>query len=197
MKLNNKIIKFINDNGGILKTSDFISLGYSKTTLANYLNAGLLNKVAQGIYVLPKIKVCKYYELTFHSKLMVFSHESALYLNKLIVIEPKKYSITIPKNTMLTPYVKNKCNCFYVKPEVYELGIYGVKTPMNRIVACYDHERTICDLLRSEKRVGENILIKALKNYAKWRGKDLDKLYDYAKKFRIFTELRRYMKLLV
>lgn len=196
MKLSNKIVKFIHNNGGILKTSDFISLGYSKTTLGNYLKAGFLKKIAQGIYILPKFEVCKYYELTFHSKTMVFSHETALYLNKLIEKEPIKYSITIPKNTMLTPYIKNQCNCFYVKPEIYRLGICGVKTPMNRIVACYDHERTICDVFRSEKRVGEKILIKALKNYAKWRGKDLDKLYNYAKMFRIYRELRRYMALL-
>ena len=78
-----------------------------------------------------------------------------------------------------------ECNCYYVKPELHQLGAIDMKTTFGNVVQCYDAERTVCDLLRSRTRIDEETVIAAIKNYAESRNKDLNKLSEYAKQFKV------------
>ena len=45
---------------------------------------------------------------------------------------------------------------------------------------CYDAERTICDLLRSRRRMDEETVISPIENYAAYKEKELNRLAAYA-----------------
>ena len=90
-----------------------------------------------------------------------------------------------------------ECNCYYVKPELYELGIVMKKTTFGNEVRCYNAERTICDLIRSRSRMDEETVISAIKNYAAYKDKDLNRLAAYAEKFRVSKILKQYMQVLL
>ena len=98
---------------------------------------------------------------------------------------PFTHSVTIPSNACLPKAIIGECNCYYVKPELHQLGAIDMKTTFGNVVRCYDAERTVCDLLRSRTRIDEETVIAAIKNYAESRNKDLNKLSEYAKQFKV------------
>ena len=71
------------------------------------------------------------------------------------------------------------------------------KTTFGNIVRCYDVERTVCDFLRTRERCDEETVIAAVKNYARFKDKNLARLAMYAEQFKVAGELKRYMEVLL
>lgn len=84
-----------------------------------------------------------------------------------------------------------------IKPELFKVGMVRKKTTFGNEVRCYDAERTICDLLRSRNRMDEETVISAIKNYAAFSNKDLNRLAVYAEKLRVAKILKQYMEVLL
>ena len=61
----------------------------------------------------------------------------------------------------------------------------------------YDKERTICDLVRSRNQFEIQDFKTALKTYVMQKDKDLNKLMEYAKAFRVDKKIREYMEILL
>lgn len=192
-----EIIKFIEKNNNLITTKDVVKLGVSKTTLANYVKRGLLKKSGHGIYTLPNALDDDMYLLMQHSSKIIFSHDSALFLNNLSDRTPFQHSITIPSNASLPNSIKDECTCFYIKPDLHNMGVIELKTTFGNLVRAYNAERTICDLLRSRSRIDEEMIISALKNYVNSPNKDLILLADYSNKLGVRKIVRRYMEVLI
>lgn len=108
-----------------------------------------------------------------------------------------KYQLTIPSyyNTKL---LKNKnYQFFYLKEELYEIGITEMKTPYGNKVKVYDLERTICDIIRNKKKIEIALFTDAMKRYADRKDRNSIKLHKYAKIFNIEDELRKYLEVLL
>ena len=73
--------------------------------------------------------------------------------------------------------------------KVYNIGKEKIKTKCGNNVMCYNLERTICDLIRSVKRLNEHDVNIMVKRYLKDKNCNLDRLYDYAKKMNIYDEV--------
>ncbi|MBS7295325.1 MAG: abortive phage infection protein, partial [Treponema sp.] len=58
-------------------------------------------------------------------------------------------------------------------------------------------ERTVCDILRSRSRMDEETVVSAVKNYVLSKDKDFFRLYEYAQKFKVSEQVRKYMEVLV
>ncbi len=112
MKINLKILETIKNNNNMITTEQLVALGFSKTLLTKYTNAKLLERVSHGVYMLPDSLEDDMYILMLHSGKIVFSHDSALFLNGLSDRTPFKHSITIPSNSSLSAAIKLQCNCF-------------------------------------------------------------------------------------
>lgn len=80
---------------------------------------------------------------------------------------------------------------------MYELGIITVKTPSGNPVKAYNIERTLCDILRKHNNLDIQIVSDAFKRYAKSSNKDIPRLSQYAKKFRVEKKLRAYLEVLL
>lgn len=61
----------------------------------------------------------------------------------------------------------------------------------------YDLQRTIIDLIRNRSKFEIQDFTTALKTYVKRPDKNLSKLYEYAKMFRVDKILRTYMEVLL
>lgn len=61
----------------------------------------------------------------------------------------------------------------------------------------YDLERTICDLVRSRSHFDFQDFQSALKRYAARKDKDLNKLMQYTRLFRVEKVLRTYLEILI
>lgn len=197
MNINPEIYGAIRANNNMITTADVLAMGFSRMLLSKYVKEGLLERCRQGVYMLPKETQDDMYTLMLSSKKIIFSHDTALFLNGLSDRTPFTHSVTIPSNACLPKAIIGECNCYYVKPELHQLGAIDMKTTFGNVVRCYDAERTVCDLLRSRTRIDEETVIAAIKNYAESKNKDLNTLSDYAKQFKVEKTLKRYLEVLL
>lgn len=192
-----KIEDFAKRNNNIIKTSQFLQLGISKPTIAKYVRSGELERLAHGIYAITDTVIDDMFIFSLKCKHCIFSHESALFLNNLSERTPFRLTVTIPSNKMLPLAMRNTCDCFYIKTNLFNLGIIEKKTTFGNLVRCYNAERTICDILRSRSRIDEETVVAAIKNYARSKAKDLFRLYEYSKTFKVSAQVRKYMEVLL
>ena len=183
--------------GGMISTKQALDQGISKQTLTNYVRSGKIERVGSGIYMLPDMIEDDMYALSLHSKWIVFSHDTALFLNGLAERTPFVHSITIPSNASVPKSIKQQSSCHYIKPELYMLGVTTRKTTFGYEVPCYDPERTICDLIRSRSRYSVELVTDAVRTYVGSEGKDLNRLSEYAEQFHIMKTLKPYLEVLL
>ncbi len=195
--INPIIMNALSDNDNMITTSLVQKLGFSKQTLTNYVKAGLLERVRQGVYIIPDAVHDDMYTLMLRSESIVFSHESALFLHGISDRTPFVHTITMPSNKSVPGSIKDECVCFYIKPAWHKLGLTEKPTTFGHLVRCYDVERTICDFLQTRDRCDEETVISAIKNYAASDKKDLNRLSAYAEVFKVDGELRKYMEVLL
>jgi len=197
MIINASILQEIKKNNNVITTSQVLRLGFSKTLLTKYVKAGLLDRSGHGVYTLPDSVIDDMYLLMLHSDKIIFSHDSALFLNGLSERTPFKHTVTIPSDSALPKSIKDECVCYYIKPELHKLGMIETTTTFGNIVRCYNKERTVCDLLRSRNRSDEETVIAAIKNYAVSADRDLNVLSSYAELLNVDRELKKYMEVLL
>ena len=180
MKINETILKVIKSNNNMITTAQAVELGFTRSLLSWYVKEGLLERGCRGVYILPDSVCDDMYTLMLRSERTPFMH-----------------SVTIPSNTKLSNPLQEECVCYYIKPELHQLGVITRKTTLGNEVRCYNAERTICDLLRSRNRLDEETVISGIKNYAASSEKDLDRLAAYASKLGVEKNLKRYMEVLL
>lgn len=195
--MNKNIIELAKQNGNLITTVKIRELGFSNTMISKYVEKGELLRVCHGIYALPGTIIDDTYVLSMRSRYIVFSHESALFLNGISDRTPFSSTVTIPSNVTLSAEIKKDTTCFYIQSDLYEIGLEERKTTFGNLVRCYNAERTICDILRSRNRMDEESVVSSIKNYAQLKEKDLFRLYEYSQKFKVSTQVRKYMEVLV
>lgn len=192
-----KIRKLLKKNNGTITTKEVEALGISSKILTRMIEKGIIERVARGIYIEADTLEDKYFTTQAICKKGIFSHETALYFHDLCDRTPIKYQLTIPSyynNTL----IKNKnYDFFYIKENLYEVGITEIKTPYGNKIKVYDLERTICDIIRNKKRIEIALFTDAMKRYVERKDRNSIKLHKYAKLFNIEDDLRKYLEVLL
>lgn len=192
-----KVLDLMKKNNGVIKTKDLKIEGINKMTLTRLVEKGIIERIARGLYIDANNLEDSYYVFQYSCPKAIFSHETALYFHDLTDRTPIKLMITIPSG-YYTRYLKNGSYMFsYIKENLYELGKTKVITPYGNEVYCYDIERTICDLIRNKEKIESYQFSDAMRRYVKLKNKNINKLYEYAEKFNIKEELRKYMEVLI
>jgi len=187
------IKKLAESNNGIVTNRMIEPLNISREYLSYLKNNKELEKVGRGIYQLKDNIDDKYYEITYKYKKAVFSHMCALNLYGLTEQIQYKYTVTVPSGYHIDSKSVN-CNVYYVRKDIYELGLTKVNTPSGNLVKAYDMERCICDIIKSKKIDPEQVK-KSVKKYLKRKEKDLDKLSKYSKKLNCYEKAMEYVRL--
>ena len=99
MQMNPIILEKIKSNNNMITTAQVMELGFSRAILSKYVKAGLLERSRQGIYILSDSVHDDMYTLMMRSDKIIFSHDTALFLNGLSERTPFTHSVTIPSNT--------------------------------------------------------------------------------------------------
>lgn len=193
---NEKINNLIKKNNGIVTTRQLLALGVSKTTLANYLRSGFLERASRGVYTLADEFPDEMYALSLRSGSIVFSHETALFLHDMAERAPLKYSVTIPSNRSVSPEFRGSVRCFYINPALADLGLTKRRTLFGNLVPCYNLERTVCDMVRSRNRLETEVVFRALKDFLRREDRNLVKLFQYAKLLRVEKTMRLMLEVL-
>ena len=173
-------------------------LGISKYQFYQYVHQNDLQAVRKGIYVDEMTWIDELYVLHQRCPNAVFSHDEALYYHELIDREPLLHTLTIYSGYNAHRLkVDGKCKVYTVKKELLNVGKITVQDNDGHQIPMYDLERTICDLIRNRNKMEVQDFNTAFKTYISRTDKNLNRLMEYAKLFRVDNIVRRYMEVLL
>ena len=189
--------KIANENNGLILTKTAAKKGISRASLSQLNKDGRITRIANGQYIFSDDLNDEIFSLGIRSNLIIFSHETALFLNGISDRTPFEHTVTIPSSKTLSRSISRKCKIYYIKDELYDLGKTRLPTPMGNKVWAYDIDRTICDIVRSRSRMADETFISAIKNYAITPNKNLSNLSLYAAKMGALSQVRKYLEVLL
>lgn len=189
-------IKKINKNNGIITSKEAQKIGISRTILNKMKDNKLLNRIEYGIYVTDKFIYDEFYIFQLKHKNIVFSYNTSLYLHGMSERTPSKMDVTTSRNNSLG-YCKNEVNVYRVNKEILNLGKTKTKTPCGNKVDVYNKERTVCDIINHKSNIDIEIANKAIKKCIKSKEFDANKMFEYAKKMKIYDKVKNYMEAII
>ena len=188
-----QIKELVEKNNGILTTKMLDENSIHRQYLKGLLDEGYLVKVSRGLYVKPDRDVSEFYIMGEQYKNAIFSHNTALYFYNLTDRTPFMLDMTFPSNIRPS---NDMLSAHYINKERLELGATVKELEDGTKIRIYDMERTICDIIRDRNKIDSQIFNTALKEYMKRKDKNLNLLYEYAKKFSISKLLKMYLEVL-
>lgn len=193
-----KLRQIMNGRQGLLLTSDLASFNIPRTYLSIMEQNGEIERVSRGVYRSASAFIeDELFSFQSRYSSTVFSHETALYLHGLTDRAPLRYSISAPSGYHSELLNNSQHRIFYVRRDLFDLGITSMNTPHGNQVRTTDLERTICDIVRSRNQIDIQVRNAALKGYVKNKDRNLDRLHTYAKRFHIQSIVREYLEILL
>ena len=189
----------IESKGGIAKSADFVAAGIRAVDVVSLCNTGYLDRVRHGYY-----QIANQSDATEEQMLAtlipqgIVCVESALFHYGYSDFAPRKWSIAVPRSVSRAKLDVDAfpVQAYFVQKDLYELGktageFHGVTLPV------YDRERTICDCFKDRSRLDTELFSKALNAYANDPQKNLNNLFVYAKRLRVYKKVIELMEVLL
>lgn len=197
MSKSKEIMKFVAKNNGVITTNQLANLGIHRQYLSNLVKRGKLEKVERGVYVSENTFEDKFFSLQSRFNKGIYSHSTALFLHGLTDRTPLKYTMTFPTSYNITNIQKQGLKTYRSNEKFYNIGLDNVYTNNGNIVRVYSIEKTLCDIVRGNSKVGKEEVVNAFKEYSRRKNKDLNVLYKYASLLKVESKVRGYMEVLV
>jgi predicted transcriptional regulator of viral defense system len=187
----------LKDHNGILFTSDLAELGIPRTYLSILLKNGEIQRVSRGIYSAADYMIDEMASIQARFKVAIFSHETALFLLGLTDRAPLFYSVTVRTGYNASPLKTSGAKVYFVNRDLYPVGLLIMKSPHGNDIRTFNLERTVCDVLRSRNQMDIQFVNEMLKKYIRHQNRNIDRLYDYARQFRVQKIVREYIEVLL
>ncbi len=191
------ISELLRENNGYLFTAQVERGGISRTYLAKYVQENHLEKIARGIYISEDTWEDELYILQLLNPMIIYSGETALYLQGMTDREYSDIYITVPPKFNQTRLRNKGVIVRQEKQSLYELGIVEVKTNYGNIVRTYNKERCICDTIKFRKKIEVQQYQTALKTFMYDKEKNMSRLIQYGQKLKIEDEIMKYIEVLL
>ena len=191
-----KFINIINQNNGIITAKEAEKKGISRVYLKKMTDEGLIQRIEFGIYTTDKFIYDEYYIFELKHSNIVFSYNTALYLQDMTERTPTKMDVTTKRNTNLSAY-KNKINLYRVNDEILDLGKCKIKTIYGNTVTAYNLERTVCDIINNKSTIDIEIANKSIRKCIKSQKFNANKMFEYAEKMKMYDKIKNYMEAII
>lgn len=178
----NQYKKVFDEHSGVIKSSDFTAKGFHNTILQKLIDEGYVEKLKTGYYEWVEGEPVS--DAVVITKLFpegVVCLDSALYLYGYSERTPLHWHVAVSKNNNKRKYkIEYPPVHFYFIIDKYmsigrsELMFEGHK------LSIFDRDRTICDIIRYEKKMDKEVFNYAIKAYVQDSKKNMSKLMDYA-----------------
>lgn len=194
MNYENKILNLFNN--GFLRNKDLVDNNIPSVYLTRLVNNNVIERVSRGLYVRTNSLPDDLVILQNKSKNAIYSNMTALYLYGFSDRLPIKYDITVNSGYNGSLQEVDNVNLFYTKKELLNLGEIVYRLDSGNLIKVYDLERTICDVIKNKNRLDQELANKALRKYFYSKEKNTLKLYEYAKKMKIYKKVRSVFEIL-
>jgi predicted transcriptional regulator of viral defense system len=192
-----RIRKLLEDQHGILLTSDLAKFNIPRTYLSILEKNGEIERVSRGIYKIRGSLGDELFVFQARFRSSIYSHETALYLHDLTDRTPLSYSISVPVGYHAISLKESGYKIFYVNRKLFDWGVISIKSFHGNDIKTFNLERTICDVLRNRNQIDVQLVNETLKRYVGKKERNIDLLYSYARQFRIQKIVREYIEVLL
>ncbi len=189
--------ELLQENNGYLFTAQVEKSGISRTYLAKFVTENDLEKVVKGIYIAQDTWLDELYILQLCNPKIIYSGETALYLQGMVDREYSDICITVPPRFNQTRLRSKGVVVHQEKQELYQLGVIEVKTNYENIVRTYDKERCICDVIKYRRKIEVQQFQTAIKSFMRDKDKDMSKLMYYGEQLKIQDEIMKYVEMML
>lgn len=184
-------------HNGYVTAGQVTEAGMPRRRLAEAVDAGELVQLDRGLYMLPNIWEDPLVVAQHRFSRGVFSDDTALWLHGMSDRAPFSLTMTFPRSYNKTSAKAAGITCRSCADDVLDLGLCELTTPYGNKVRAYDLERTLCDVVRGQSVVDIQVVVPAMRKYARRKDRDPAKLVDYAKRLGVERKIRGYLEVLL
>jgi len=188
-----QILQLANSNKGIVTTKMVVDANIAKIYLTKLVKERKLFRTDRGVYSISNNKVDEYYTMQVQSKVIVFSHFTALEIQGFYKNIDKKTQITVPQGYNASKFNDEKV--FYDNKKNYNKGLIEVEYKGN-ILKLYDIERSVCDIIKNRHRFDELEYYKFINFYFNIEHLNYKKLLEYSTILKISELVHHYLAIL-
>lgn len=187
-----QINDLVEQNGGLVRTSDIEALGIDYRRVLAFVEEGYLIRVKSGYYT-TKYFECSEEEWIYklYGEDGILTIESALFAYGYLKERPFKWSIAINKNTSKSRFKIDYpvVEPYYTEPEVLEIGVTTTEFGGGQM-KIYEKERLICDVLKYQEKIDREIFKQGVLSYIMDEDKNVAKLMEYAKERKVLKKVQ-------
>lgn len=175
----------VNDN--IVTTGEMLKEGIHTSYIAELVNTKRIARIKRGVY--EWIEDGRKDDIEIIFRLLpdaILCMDSALYYYQYTDRTPDMWHIAVDKriNRRKVKLHYPPMKIHFIEPSCLEIGVTHAE--INGIkVRVYDRERTICDVIRHWAKLDRETAGKAIQAYVTDSQKNIAKLMEYARRFRI------------
>ena len=188
---NNKIFEAFEKQAGVLTTSELRELGLSSRQISRLIETNMIAKLKHGFYervddvASEDVIIAKLFP-----DAILFLESAMLYYGYTDRI-PSAWQLAVDRNQEKSIYKIEypRIKPYYQERKFLEVGVtHYVNQGVH--INIYDRERTLCDVLRFEKKLEKEVYANAIKRYINDSKKNIGKLFEYAYIFNIAKKVQ-------
>lgn len=192
-------ITIFKEAGGTLKMSEAVNLGIHRRELYQLRDQGEIEVLCRGLYRLkeaPEPSLPDFMTISKKIPKGVICLISALAFHEITTQIPHFVYMALPqkahKPAISYPPMRN----FWYSAKLLTTGVEE-RTIDGSIVRIFDVEKTLVDCVKFRNKIGMDVVIEALKMYWQRGDTNLEKLFRYAKLFRVDKILQPIMEIII
>jgi len=178
-----KTIALFKKKGGLMRTTEALSLGIHRRTLYGLRDEGILVAVSRGLYQLAEMEVPPEINLAEVAKRVpngVICLVSALAFHELTTQIPRYVWVAVERKARKPTIEYPPVRVFHFSGKAFTSGIESHRIA-HQTVRIYSAPKTIIDCFRWRKAAGLDVAIEATKEYLKRPDSSPAKLMEFAK----------------
>ncbi len=176
-----RIYRYLVENAGIIRTADFQRAGLHNKYISALVDDRRIVRVKPGLYITSEMQTAAgYFEVQIAIPAAVICLGSALAFYDLSTFEPPSVHVAVPRGNRISPPDFPPIKRFTYGAQRYSLGILHDELE-GKTFKIYDREKTICDVIRFRRTLGQDVVNEALRNYLTGRNTNVDRLLKYAR----------------
>ena len=185
--------------GGILMMSEALRLGIHRRQLYALRNCGQLEVISRGLYRLiemPEPSLPDFIPVAKKITQGVICLISSLAFHEITTQIPHFVYVALPSNAHKPSISYPPMRYFWYTEKLLKTGVEE-HTMDGFVIKIFDIEKTLVDCVKFRNKIGMDVVLEALKMYWQRRGTNIDKLFEYAKLFRVERILKPIMETIV
>lgn len=197
-KTYDKVNALFEEGHGYLPTRKLLDNKITTIQIRTMLEEGKIEKISHGNYwnLMSGKKKPKHYkmlEACMTNPKAVICSLSACYFHGLLEEEPDKLYVATARTDRGGMKLNFPVSRHYFSVASFEEDVLNVKTGGGSI-RIYDVDRSVCDCIRLEKEIGQEMVELVVENYKKSNKKKPTHLLKYADRMRFGKIVRKYLE---